>query len=227
MTLADDYIDRLFLSFMKGGKRIKVVLVDDHRIVLDGLVSLLENDPDFIVLAALGSGEEVIEFIKKDPPDILLTDYTLPGISGLEVTRIVKRDYPQTKVVALSMHDESHLVKSMLKEGVDGYLLKNIQQFELKNAIKQVILGMPYVSPEITRLLMHDVNHPAEEQALLTDRERDILRLIAKEYSNKKMADELFISERTVETHRKNIFRKTNTTSLVGLIKYAYEHKLI
>jgi two-component system nitrate/nitrite response regulator NarL len=212
---------------MKGGKRIKVVLVDDHRIVLDGLVSLLENDPDFIVLAALGSGEELLEFLKKDQPDILLTDYSLPGISGLEVTRLVKRDYPKIKVVALSMHDEGHLVKSMLKEGVDGYLLKNIQQFELKNAIKQVMLGMPYVSPEITRLLMHDVNHPAEEHALLTDRERDILRLIAKEYSNKKMADELFISERTVETHRKNIFRKTNTTSLVGLIKYAYEHKLI
>ena len=227
MTFADDYIERLFLSFMKGGKRIKVVLVDDHRIVLDGLVSLLENDPDFIVLAALGSGEELLEFIKTDQPDILLTDYSLPGISGLEITRMVKRDYPQIKVVALSMHDEGHLVKSMLKEGVDGYLLKNIQQFELKNAIKQVILGMPYVSPEITRLLMHDVNHPAEEQVLLTDRERDILRLIAKEYSNKKMADELFISERTVETHRKNIFRKTNTTSLVGLIKYAYEHKLI
>ena len=227
MTFADDYIERLFLSFMKGGKRIKVVLVDDHRIVLDGLVSLLENDPDFIVLAALGSGEELLEFIKTDQPDILLTDYSLPGISGLEITRIVKRDYPQIKVVALSMHDEGHLVKSILKEGVDGYLLKNIQQFELKNAIKQVILGMPYVSPEITRLLMHDVNHPAEEQVLLTDRERDILRLIAKEYSNKKMADELFISERTVETHRKNIFRKTNTTSLVGLIKYAYEHKLI
>ena len=212
---------------MKGGKRIKVVLVDDHRIVLDGLVSLLENDPDFIVLAALGSGEELLEFLKKDQPDILLTDYSLPGISGLEVTRLVKRDYPQIKVIALSMHDEGHLVKSMLKEGVDGYLLKNIQQFELKNAIKQVMLGMPYVSPEITRLLMHNVNHPAEEHALLTDRERDILRLIAKEYSNKKMADELFISERTVETHRKNIFRKTNTTSLVGLIKYAYEHKLI
>jgi len=227
LTFADDYIERLFLSFMKGGKRIKVVLVDDHRIVLDGLVSLLENDPDFIVLAALGSGEELLEFIKTDQPDILLTDYSLPGISGLEITRMVKRDYPQIKVVALSMHDEGHLVKSMLKEGVDGYLLKNIQQFELKNAIKQVILGMPYVSPEITRLLMHDVNHPAEEQVLLTDRERDILRLIAKEYSNKKMADELFISERTVETHRKNIFRKTNTTSLVGLIKYAYEHKLI
>ena len=212
---------------MKGGKRVKVVLVDDHRIVLDGLVSLLESDPDFIILAALGSGEEVLEFFKKDQPDILLTDYSLPGISGLELTRIIKRDYPKTKVVALSMHDEAHLVKGILKEGVDGYLLKNIQQFELKNAIKQVMLGMPYVSPEITRLLMHDLNHPSEGNSLLTDREKDILRLIAKEFSNKQIAAKLFISERTVETHRKNIFRKTNTTSLVGLIKFAFANNLI
>lgn len=212
---------------MKEGKKIKVVLVDDHQIVLDGLVSLLKSDPDFIVLAALGSGEALLEFLKTDQPDILLTDYSLPGISGLEIIRRVKRDYPSTKVVALSMHDEAHLVRSMLKEGVDGYLLKNIQQFELKNALKQVILGMPYVSPEITKLLMNDLHSPTEGQALLTDRERDILRLIAREYSNKQMAEELFISERTVETHRKNIFRKTNTSSLVGLIKYAYEHKLV
>ena len=212
---------------MKGGKRVKVVLVDDHRIVLDGLVSLLESDPDFVILAALGSGEEVLEFFKKDQPDILLTDYSLPGISGLELTRIVKRDYPKIKVVALSMHDEAHLVKGILKEGVDGYLLKNIQQFELKNAIKRVMLGMPYVSPEITKLLMHDLNHPAQETSLLTDREKDILRLISKEFSNKQIAEKLFISERTVETHRKNIFRKTNTTSLVGLIKFAFANNLI
>ncbi|CAN5532951.1 response regulator transcription factor [soil metagenome] len=209
------------------GKRIKVVLVDDHRIVLDGLVSLLESDPDFVILAALGTGEEVLEFFKQEQPDILLTDYSLPGISGLELTHAIKRDYPQTKVVALSMHDESHLVKNLLKEGVDGYLLKNIQQFELKNALKQVMLGMPYVSPEITKLLMHDLNHPVEENSLLTDREKDILRLISKEFSNKQIAEKLFISERTVETHRKNIFRKTNTTSLVGLIKFAFANKLI
>jgi two-component system nitrate/nitrite response regulator NarL len=227
LTFADDYIERLFLSFMKGKKRVKVVLVDDHRIVLDGLVSLLETDPDFVILAALGSGEEALEFFKEDQPDILLTDYTLPGISGMELTRIIKKNFPNTKVVALSMHDEAHLVKSMLKEGVDGYLLKNIQQFELRNALKQVMMGMPYVSPEITKLLMHDLNHPAEETALLTDRERDILRLIAKEYSNKQIAEKLFISERTVETHRKNIFRKTNTNSLVGLIKFAFAHNLV
>jgi two-component system, NarL family, nitrate/nitrite response regulator NarL len=212
---------------MKGGKRVKIVLVDDHRIVLDGLVSLLESDPDFVILAALSSGEEAIEFFKTDQPDILLTDYSLPGISGLDLTRVIKKDYPKTKVVALSMHDEAHLVKNILKEGVDGYLLKNIQQFELKNALKQVMLGMPYVSPEITKLLMHDLNHSTDDASLLTDREKDILRLIAKEYSNKQMAEKLFISERTVETHRKNIFRKTNTTSLVGLIKYAYANNLI
>jgi DNA-binding NarL/FixJ family response regulator len=194
---------------------------------LDGLVSLLESDPDFIILAALGSGEEALAFFKQDQPDILLTDYSLPGISGLELTRAVKKDYPMTKVVALSMHDEAHLVRGILKEGVDGYLLKNIQQFELKNALKQIMLGMPYVSPEITKLLMHDLNHPAEENTLLTDREKDILRLIAKEFSNKQIAEKLFISERTVETHRKNIFRKTGTTSLVGLIKFAFANNLI
>ncbi|CAN5205643.1 response regulator transcription factor [soil metagenome] len=209
------------------GKRVKIVLVDDHRIVLDGLVSLLESDPDFVILAALGTGEEVIEFFKQEQPDILLTDYSLPGISGLELARTIKKDYPKTKIVALSMHDEAHLVKNILKEGVDGYLLKNIQQFELKNALKQVMLGMPYVSPEITKLLMHDLNNPAEENSLLTDREKDILRLIAKEFSNKQIAEKLFISERTVETHRKNIFRKTNTTSLVGLIKYAFANDLM
>jgi len=127
----------------------------------------------------------------------------------------------------LSMHDEAHLVKDLLKEGVDGYLLKNIQQFELKNALKQVVMGMPYVSPEITKLMMSNLSHPTEDAFHLTDRERDILRLIAKEFSNKEMAEKLFISERTVETHRKNIFRKTNTNSLVGLIKFAFEHNLI
>ena len=212
---------------MKGGKRVKVVLVDDHRIVLDGLVSLLESDPDFVILAALGSGEQVLEFLQQDQPDILVTDYSLPGISGLELARTVKRDFPKIKIVALSMHDEAHLVRGILKEGVDGYLLKNIQQFELKNALKQIMLGMPYVSPEITKLLMNDLNHPTEENALLTDREKDILRLISKEFSNKQIAEKLFISERTVETHRKNIFRKTNTTSLVGLIKFAFANHLI
>jgi two-component system nitrate/nitrite response regulator NarL len=212
---------------MEEARRIKVVLVDDHQIVLDGLVSIIGSDPDFLVLAALNSGEALLDFFKKSQPDILLTDYNLPGISGLELTRIVKRNYPTMKVVMLSMHDEVHVIKNILKEGVDGYLLKNIQQFELKNALKRVMNGVPYVSPEITKVMLQEINNPSHEAELLTDREKEILRLITQEYANKQIATKLFISERTVETHRKNIFRKTNSSSLVGLIKYAFENKLV
>lgn len=207
--------------------RIKVILVDDHQIVLDGLVSLLGSDPDFSVLAALNTGEQVVDFLKTKQPDILLTDYNLPGMTGLELMRLVKKNYPDVKVVLLSMHDEVAVVKSILKEGADGYLLKNIQQFELKNALKRVMAGVPYVSPEITKVMLEEINNPTQDGGSLTDRETEILRLISQELSNKQIAARLFISERTVETHRKNIFRKTNTSSLVGLIKYAFENKLV
>jgi two-component system, NarL family, nitrate/nitrite response regulator NarL len=208
-------------------RRIKVILVDDHHIVLDGLESLLQQEPEFQVLASLHSGEEVLEMLKSQQPHILLTDFSLPGISGIDFVRQVKRLYPQVRIIVLSMHDEGHIIKSVLKEGVEGYLLKNIQHSELKSAIRHVAQGLPYVSPEVTRLLMDEMNKPKDEPELLTDRELDVLRLIAKEFSNKEIADKLFISERTVETHRKNIFRKTKTTSLVGLIKFAYEHKMV
>jgi len=208
-------------------RRIKVILVDDHHIVLDGLESLLTQEPEFQVLASLHSGEEVLEVLKSQQPHILLTDFSLPGISGIDFVRQVKRLYPQIRIIVLSMHDESHIIKSVLKEGVEGYLLKNIQHSELKSAIRHVAQGLPYVSPEVTRLLMDEMNKPKDEPELLTERELDVLRLIAKEFSNKEIADKLFISERTVETHRKNIFRKTKTSSLVGLIKFAYEHKMV
>lgn len=208
-------------------RRIKLVLVDDHHIILDGLISLFEQDPEFQVLAALHSGEEVLEYLKTQQPQILLTDYSLPGISGIDFVRQVRKLYPSVKIIVLSMHDEAHIIKPILKEGVEGYLLKNIQHSELKTAIRHVSQGLPYVSPEVTRLLMEEINKPKEEPELLTERELDVLRLIAREFSNKEIAEKLFISERTVETHRKNIFRKTKTSSLVGLIKFAYETKLI
>ncbi|HYC86715.1 MAG TPA: response regulator transcription factor [Chryseosolibacter sp.] len=226
MTLATENQETYF-NMMNGGRAIRIILVDDHHIVLDGLKSLLETDPDFQILAALQSAEEVIEFLDKQQPDILLTDYTLPGMSGLDLFKRVKAAHPKVKVAILSMHDEASLVRNVLKEGVNGYLLKNIQQFELRNALKQIALGYPYVSPEITRIMMLELNQPDQKSALLTEREKEILKLIAKEYSNKQMAEKLFISERTVETHRKNIFRKTNTNTLVGLIKFAFENNLV
>jgi DNA-binding NarL/FixJ family response regulator len=210
---------------MLSGNPIKLILVDDHQIVLDGLRAMFNQDPDFLILGAAGSAEEASILLEQFVPDVLLTDYRLPRATGLELAVEVKKKHPTVKRVILSMHDEGMLVKQILKEGVDGYLLKSIQQAELKSALKQIVSGMPYVSPEITRLMLSGMQGQPEE--LLTEREREILNLIAKEYSNKQIAEKLFISERTVETHRKNIFRKTNTTSLVGLIKYAFANNLI
>jgi len=206
---------------------IRIILVDDHHLILDGLKSLLENDSDFLIVASLRSAEEALQVIKNDTPDILLTDYSLPEMSGLDFFKLLKPNYPGLKVAMLSMHDEESLVRAVLREGIHGYLLKSIQQFELKNALKQIAMGYPYVSPEITKILMNDFNKSEIKESLLSDRESEILRLITKEYSNKQIGEKLFISERTVETHRKNIFRKTNTSSLVGLIKYAFEHNYV
>ncbi|MBN8576917.1 MAG: response regulator transcription factor [Cytophagales bacterium] len=204
---------------------IRLLLVDDHRIVLDGLRSMFEQDANFEIVAVAASAEEAIQILQTKRADIVLTDYRLPDSTGLDLCGWVKAKQPGTKRVILSMHDEAALVRQILKEGVDGYLLKSIEQVELKNALHQIMRGMPYVSAEITRMLLSDVgNHPEE---LLTTREREVLNLIAKEFSNKQIADKLFISERTVETHRKNIFRKTNTGTLVGLIKYAFANNLV
>ncbi|MCW5912752.1 MAG: response regulator transcription factor [Cyclobacteriaceae bacterium] len=210
---------------MSLNRPIKLMLVDDHRIVLDGLKSMFEQDSTFQIEAAAGSAEEAMSLLQSRQPDVLVTDYRLPDASGLDLCVWVKEKLPSVKRVILSMHDEAAIVRQILKEGVDGYILKSVQQLELKNALHQVMRGMPYVSPEITRLLLTDMGQQPE--GLLTTREREVLSLIAKEYSNKQIADKLFISERTVETHRKNIFRKTNTTTLVGLIKYAFANNLV
>ncbi|MBL7870208.1 MAG: response regulator transcription factor [Cyclobacteriaceae bacterium] len=211
---------------MTNSVSIKLFLVDDHHIVLDGLKSMFDLDDRFEILGTASNAEEALVLMDKNRPDILLTDYSLPGVNGLELCIKTKTKFPATKRVILSMHDEGILVKQILKEGVDGYLLKSIQQTELKSALMQIAKGMAYVSPEITKLMLTGMSNDHPEE-LLTEREREILNLIAKENSNKQIADQLFISERTVETHRKNIFRKTNTTSIVGLIKYAFANNLI
>lgn len=205
---------------------MKVLLVDDHAILLDGVKSLLSHEVSVDVIGEANSAEQALEFLKTNKVDLLITDFNLPGMDGLSLVRLVKKLSPDTKIIVLSMHDETHLVKEILKEGVEGYVLKNDSHKELKMAIQYVREGKIYLSNNINRIIINSLNFP-EEDRLLTDREREILKLIAKEFSNKEIAEQLFISERTVETHRKNIFRKTKTNSLVGLIKFAYANNLI
>lgn len=206
--------------------RMKILLVDDHTILLDGVKSLLTQEDDLQIVGQAGSAEAALEFLKKQDVDLIITDYSMPGMDGLSLLNTVKRIAPNTKIILLSMHDEVHLVKEILKAGVNGYVLKKDTHKELLNAIRDVSNGKIYLSSDVNKLLITNLNNP-DEGKLLTDREREILKLIAKEYTNKDIAEELFISERTVETHRKNIFKKTATNSLVGLIKFAYANNLI
>lgn len=216
------------LSFIGRDKpaKMKIFLTDDHAILLGGLIKILSVEDDFDVVGSSGTVQGTLDEFTQKNVDLLITDYNLPDDDGLALVRRVKQKYPDTKIIVLSMHDEAHLIKEILKEGVDGYILKKDSHEELVNAVRAVKNGKVYLSSDVNSMLMRGLNG-TEEQRLLTDREREILKLIAREYTNRQMAEELFISERTVETHRKNIFRKTGTNNLVGLIKFAYANNLI
>ncbi len=205
---------------------MKVLLIDDHPILLNGLISILESSGVVNITGTGGSVKEALNLLEKELPDILICDYNLPDETGLSLIQKAKRLYPMLKIVLLSMHNEPYLVKEVLKEGIQGYVLKKDTQEELLAALEVVHAGRMYFSNEINAILMNALKEP-DENKLLTSRELEILKLIAQECTNKQISEQLFISERTVETHRKNIFRKTKTNSLVGLIKFAYANNLI
>lgn len=211
------------------GRNIRLALVDDHQIVLDGLKALLQDVRDIEILFATNSPSAMLLFLQTQTIDVLLTDVMMPEMTGQQLAKEVHRLYPDTKILALSMSGVGDIVDEMLNDAdINGYVLKNIGKEELEKAIHTIAAGGQYFSEEVLQELEKYANTRKEnEQAQLTLREIEIIRLIEKELSNREIAETLFISERTVETHRKNIFRKTQTNSLIGLIKYAYEHKLI
>ncbi|MEP6847059.1 MAG: response regulator transcription factor [Panacibacter sp.] len=161
--------------------------------------------------------------------DILLTDIMMPEMNGQQLSKAVKKQFPAVKILALSMSGQGEIVNEMINNAdIAGYVLKNIGKEELSNPILKIAAGGIYFDEEILKELERYSNmRKQNDDAHLTKREIEIINLIEKELSNKEIADTLFISERTVETHRKNIFRKTKTNSVIGLVKYAYEHKLI
>jgi DNA-binding NarL/FixJ family response regulator len=213
---------------MKNGK-ISLALVDDHQIVIDGLMSLLKGHDQFRFAFATTDPSEVLKKMNETPVDILLTDVMMPGLPGNVLARQVKEEHPGVKILALSMSGQGDIVNEMINDAdISGYVLKNIGKQELIRALEKIATGGIYFSEEVIAELQRTSQRKKEnEDAHLTGREIEIIRLIEKEYNNKQIAEALFISERTVETHRKNIFRKTHTNSVIGLVKYAYEHRLI
>jgi DNA-binding NarL/FixJ family response regulator len=205
---------------------LNTLLVDDHAILLEGVERLVNELEGFHVSHTASTVRASLDLLKSANIDLLITDYNLPDDSGLTLIREAKKLKPSLKIVMLSMHDEAHLVKEVLKEGVDAYVLKKDTMSELTTALKAVKNGKIHLSSDINSMLVRDLNK-TESPQLLTNREREILQLISGEYSNKMIGEKLFISERTVETHRKNIFRKTKTNSIVGLIKFAITNNLV
>lgn len=218
---------RLFNSIV--GKRTmdkyRILLIDDHKILLEGAQRLLGGLELYIVSGTASSGKEAISLLKSQDYDILVTDYELPDFTGLEIMRVARSVNPDIKVIVLSMHDDPSVVKELLKENIDGFVLKNDAHSSLLQALDKVTSGKKFFSDDISEILVRQINSPSEKSDL-SPRETEIIKLIARDFSTKQIAEVLFISEKTVETHRKNILRKTDCSSVVGLVNYAHAHGL-
>ncbi|WP_165699286.1 response regulator [Hymenobacter jejuensis] len=214
---------------------MRVLIVDDHPLVIEGVKMLLKQESDIEIVAQAESGLEALQKLKQDPEiTVALVDLNMPEMSGVELTQFIREQAPQVRVLVLSMTHDHASVTEVLEAGGSGYVLKNTTREELGEAIRQIVAGRTFFSREVGATLLQNYElaslrlPPREEVPVsLTTREREILKLIAQEYSNYHIAETLFISERTVETHRKNILTKTNSKSVVGLIQYAMRHKLI
>jgi len=205
---------------------ISIVLADDHRIIRDGLKSLIRNERDMEVVAEAEDGLETVSLCERFSPDIVIMDISMPGLNGIEATRQIISRFPKTKVVALSIHSDTVFVSGLLRAGGAGYLIKKCAFAELVEAIRAVASGHIYLSQSITDLVVEDyLKQPHKEQPefipTLTSREREVLQLLAEGYSTKSIAKRLYISSSTVETHRYQIMRKLDLRSIAELTKYA------
>ena len=211
---------------------INILLVDDHKIVIDGLRGLLEGEAETGSLFEAQNGAETIDTVAKEQIDLVLLDINLPDLSGFDVCKKLKTSKPDLKVIALTMHGNAGYINKMIKAGVDGYLLKNTGRDELLLAIHTVMNGERYFSKEVTDSLisgMHKEKKPKTSDFIqkLTRREKEILQLITEEFTTDEIASKLFISSTTVITHRKSLLRKLNAKNVAGLVKKAFEFGLL
>jgi DNA-binding NarL/FixJ family response regulator len=209
-----------------------IVLADDHHVVRQGLRALLEGEPDFRVVGEAGDGLAVLDLVKRLEPDVLIVDVMMPGLNGLEVTRQVCQRSPQTRVVVLSMHANEAYVIETLRAGAAAYVLKESTSDELVRAVRRAVAGHRYLSPPLSERAIEAYVQKAESAPLdpyetLTTRERQVLQLAAEGHTNADIAARLFISPRTVETHRAKLMRKLKLYTRTDLIRYALQRGII
>ncbi|MEL6685076.1 MAG: response regulator transcription factor [Pseudomonadota bacterium] len=202
----------------------RVLIVDDHPMVAEGIRSLLESYDDIDVVGTLGNGQEAVDRVNSLQPDVILMDLNMPGVSGLTATEMLLEERPETRIVILSMHDSPEYISTALSHGARGYILKDVPTDEIYTAIERVMAGDEYLCTGAKGSLQPKISDGRET---LTSREQTILLELAQGQSNKDVANTLNISVRTVETHRKNIKRKLGISSTAGLTRYAMEHGVL
>lgn len=210
---------------------VRILIADDHKILREGLKSLLEKQPDFAVVAEAQDGLSAISAAKKHKPDIAILDIGMPDLNGIEVTRRIRSEMAETRVIALSMHADRRFVMGILEAGANGYLLKDSAFAELITAVTAVAKGKMYLSPSIAETVVKNSLEKLDRKdegssVLLSGREREVLQMIAEGKSTKEIALKLFVSTKTVETHRKQIMDKLNIRTVAGLTKYAIREGL-
>ena len=213
--------------------KIRVLLAEDHTIVRKGLRSLLDAEPDTEVVGEAEDGRKAIQLVEKLCPDVVLMDISMPGLNGLEATRQITKRFPEVKVLILTVHSDEEYIRQVLSAGASGYLVKQAAPSELASAIRAAYQGDFFPSPSISRELIEDYTRQAEAMSendsllALTDREREVLQLIAEGHSNRQIAEILHISVKTVETHRAHLTDKLGIRSAAELTKYALRRGVI
>lgn len=210
---------------------IRIAIVDDHQIFVDGVKALLDEMPGVEVVAEGNNGLDLIDLMSKQEVDLVLLDVNMPKMDGIESTAFLAENYSECKILMLTMHDSSSYIQKLLKAGAHGYILKNTGKVELQTAIETLMAGKSYYSEKVTQNIMQGMQKRKKLESLkledLTDREKEVLRLIAMERTSKEIAEELFISPHTVESHRKNLISKLQVRGLSGLVKFAIQSGLV
>ena len=211
--------------------KIRVLLADDHPLVRSGLIRLLEPHKDITVVGEAEDGEEAIQKAKQLKPDVVVIDLSMPKVSGVEAAKILQKEYPSARVLVLTMHENEEYVYQIFKSGAGGYILKNAGREEIATAIRAVAKGERFFSPRVSEIMVEGYLRKAEDREKrpapvdvpLTTREKEVLSLIAEGLNNQQIADKLFISPRTVDTHRTNIMQKLDIHDAGNLVRFAIE----
>lgn len=202
---------------------IKILIVDDHPVVAEGLRKLIQDSKIAEVIGVAGSGKACIDFLKWEKPDIIFLDINLPDASGLDLCKSIKEKNPSQKILALTTFNERSVVLKMMENGADGYILKNSESDEILEAVKEINAGNKFLAVEVEEIL----KKKNEEEMILTRREKEVLNLIAEGLTNQEIAEKLFISPLTVDSHRKNLITKLGARNTASLIKLAVEKGLL